>query len=129
MPRCPTSKRPGAFNAHNPATGERFSPTGFSLTGAHSSRGILPQRPVRRAAKRKTLYAIWNNEAVVAVTQTFLRVRSFFTTLAFQEIIKDPGEDSKVYYISNVSESIKEFNIINAEIKSAIAKLKRTGDV
>src|SRR6202022_408820 len=36
--------------------GELFSPTRFSLTGAHSSRGILPQRTVRRAAKRKTLY-------------------------------------------------------------------------
>src|SRR6266404_6308785 len=36
--------------------GERFSPTRFSLTGAHSIRGIHPQRSVRRAAKRKTLY-------------------------------------------------------------------------
>src|SRR5271165_739746 len=59
MPRCPTSNRPRAFNAHSPGDGgERFSPTRFSLTGAHSSRRIHPQRTVRRAAKRKTLYVI-----------------------------------------------------------------------
>ena len=38
--------------------GERFSPTGFSLTGANSENGINVVRSVRRAAKRKTLRVI-----------------------------------------------------------------------
>jgi hypothetical protein len=37
------------------ATGERFSPTGFSLTGVDSKKGINAVGSVRRAAKRKTL--------------------------------------------------------------------------
>jgi len=59
--RCPGAP-PANVRGHSTpialATGERFSPTRFSLTGAHSSRRIHPQRTVRRAAKRKTLYVI-----------------------------------------------------------------------
>src|SRR5437868_14737168 len=60
-PGCPGAP-PANVRGHSTpitlATGERFSPTRFSLTGAHSTRGIHPQSPVRRAAKRKTLYVI-----------------------------------------------------------------------
>ena len=60
-PGCPGAP-PANVRGHSTpitlATGERFSPTRFSLTGAHSTRGIHPQRPARRAAKRKTLYVI-----------------------------------------------------------------------
>jgi len=57
MPRCPPANVRGTFNAHSPATGERFSPTGFSLNGripaAESSR-----RGCAAARQRKTLYVI-----------------------------------------------------------------------
>src|SRR5258707_10859631 len=60
-PGCPGAA-PANVRGHSTpitlATGERFSPTRFSLTGAHSIRGIHPQRSVHRAAKRKTLYVI-----------------------------------------------------------------------
>jgi hypothetical protein len=36
----------------------RISRPRFSLTGADSSCGTLAEKPVRRAAKRKTLYII-----------------------------------------------------------------------
>jgi hypothetical protein len=39
-------------------SGERFSPIRFSLTGADSNFGILAEKHVRRAAKRKTLFII-----------------------------------------------------------------------
>src|SRR5262249_53557338 len=38
--------------------GARFSPTRFSLTGAASGFSGRPRTPVRRAAKRKTLFII-----------------------------------------------------------------------
>jgi xanthine dehydrogenase YagR molybdenum-binding subunit len=54
----PGSMRDGEWLVGMGMSGERFSPTRFSLTGAHSIRGIHPQRSVRRAAERKTLYVI-----------------------------------------------------------------------
>jgi hypothetical protein len=46
--QCPYARSPG----------ERFSPIRFSLTGADSNLGVLAEKPVRRAANRKTLFII-----------------------------------------------------------------------
>jgi FMN phosphatase YigB (HAD superfamily) len=58
MPRCPTSKRPGAFNAHNPADGGSGLVQPVFRSPARIAAAESTQRTVRRAAKRKTLYVI-----------------------------------------------------------------------
>jgi hypothetical protein len=55
------SASPEPLNAHNRGAGPRLSPTRFSLTGADSDAGASVAEPVRRAAKRKTLYVIKNS--------------------------------------------------------------------
>jgi hypothetical protein len=65
IPGWPTPKGPDQFNAHSPGGGgSGFSPTRFTLTGAEASSGALATRPVRRAAKRKTLYVMTSHELV-----------------------------------------------------------------
>jgi hypothetical protein len=58
MPRCPTSKRPGAFNAHNPGDGGSGLVQPVFRSPARIPAAESTQRTVRRAAKRKTLYVI-----------------------------------------------------------------------
>src|SRR6202140_3467731 len=58
MPRRPTSKRPGAFNAHNPGDGGSGLVQPVFRSPARIPAAESTQRTVRRAAKRKTLYVI-----------------------------------------------------------------------
>jgi hypothetical protein len=60
-PGAPTSKSPGAFNAHNPGDGGSGLVQPVFRSPARIPAAESTQRTVRRAAKRKTLYVIKNN--------------------------------------------------------------------
>ena len=68
MPRCPTSKSPGAFNAHNPGEGGGGLVQPVFRSPARIPAAKSTQRTVRRAAKRKTLYVLTidNGQSIVA---------------------------------------------------------------
>jgi len=56
-PRGSSGRNEGAIKTRSPGAGG-FSTTGFSPIGADSPCRIHPEKPVRRAAKRKTLWVI-----------------------------------------------------------------------
>ena len=62
MSRQRTGDKSGGIQRPYARRGQRLSPTRFSLTGADSDSGASVAEPVRRAAKRKTLYVIIHND-------------------------------------------------------------------
>jgi hypothetical protein len=74
MPRCPTSKPPGAFNAHNPGDGGSGLVQPVFRSPARIPAAESTQRTVRRAAKRKTLYVIMRKSENYLARRAAMRI-------------------------------------------------------